>query len=110
MAADRTHDHHNPHQGADPRAVTPSDGQSPVCAPILDRRQLIGEVITLVLCGPSALLVLVLVAWQGWPPWWLVVAGMLIAWAGDALWTVGDHTVGVGTRRRCEQASRGDHP
>lgn len=110
MAADRTH-HHNPHRGADPRAETPSGEQSLAYAPILDRRQLLGEVLTLVLCGPAAVIVMVLVARHGWPPWWLVVAGMVVAWAGDALWTVGDHTVGGFPSRRRERASRsGEHP
>jgi hypothetical protein len=59
----------------------------------------IAEVVTLVLCGPSALIAMVLVARHGWPPWWLVVAGMLIAWAGDALWTVGEHILGVALAR-----------
>jgi hypothetical protein len=71
---------------------------------MLDRPQLITEVITLILCGPSALIVMVLVAWHGWPPWWLVVAGMLIAWAWDALWTVGEHILSVALARTADDA------
>jgi hypothetical protein len=93
MAADRIRNNHNPYQGADPRALATGDGDFLVGDRILDRPKLITEVLTLMLGAPAALVVMVLVARQGWPPWWLVVAGMLLAWTGDALWTVGDHAL-----------------
>ena len=101
MAADRLHHHHDRRCAVgDPHAGSAVTRQSPAWDTVLDRPQLITEVTTVVLCGPSALIVMVLVARHGWPPWWLVVAGMLLAWAWDALWTVGEHTLGVALANR----------
>lgn len=74
--------------------------------PRLDRAQVIVEVITLVVCVPLAPTLMVMVAVQGWPPWWLMVTGMLAAWAGDALWTLGEHTVAGVRARRHATATR----
>ena len=96
MAAERLPDHDDRGcASGDRRPGLPSTGQPPAWAAILDRPQLITETTTLILCGPSALIVMVLVRGRGWPPWWLVVAGLLLAWAWDALWTVGEHVLGV---------------
>lgn len=75
-------------------------------SPRLDRAQVIAEVITLVVCVPLAPTLMVMVAVQGWPPWWLMVTGMLAAWAGDALWTLGEHTVAGVRARRHATATR----
>ena len=59
-----------------------------------DRASIRSEATTTVLCGVLAVIVVVLVGRHGWPVWWLVIAGMLLAWAGDALWALADHLLG----------------
>lgn len=71
--------------------------------PRLDRAEVVVQSIVMLVCAPLALLLLVLVEVQGWPSWWLIVSGMLVAWTGDALWTLLDHPVTVRLARRRER-------
>jgi hypothetical protein len=99
-ATDPLREHSHPDRAADRCAARPSYQDTATRNPIPDRSSLITEIITFVLCGLSAVIVLVLVARHAWPVWWLVIAGMLIAWAGDAAWSVGDRLVDTATIRR----------
>lgn len=97
MATDPRHQHADPDRGPSPGDPAGRD-RIPACPPVTT------EIAWFVLCGPSAVLVLVLVVRHTWPVWWLVIAGMLIAWAGDALWSVGDHAVNAAAHRQARRA------
>lgn len=58
------------------------------------------EAITVVVCAPLAFVVMVSVADDDWASWWLVVAGVLAAWAGDSVGNLGCHIAAVLRARR----------
>lgn len=85
---------------------------APVVAPgepQLDPVEVVVQSITLVVCAPLAPLLMLLVAVRGWPPWWLIVSGVLVAWTGEALWTLVDHTVTVILARRRARRHHAGH-
>jgi hypothetical protein len=65
-----------------------------------DWPHIVTEAITVVVCAPLALVVMVAVADDDWPSWWLVVAGVLAAWAGDSVGNLGFHIADVLRARR----------
>lgn len=65
-----------------------------------DRAEVRLELFTLALSVPGAPTIIVVVAVHDMPTWWLIVAGMLIGWASDAVTTLFGHCMGLCLARR----------
>lgn len=68
------------------------------------------ELLTLALSVPVAPSIIVVVTVHDMPTWWLIVAGVLIGWANDAVTTLFGHCMGLYIVRRAHSMPHpGDH-
>jgi hypothetical protein len=74
-----------------------------------DRQHIIIEAVTVMVCAPLAVALIVTVTAESWPVWWLVFAGMLGAWAGDSVWNLASHMLAVLVARRHFRSHRLRH-
>lgn len=72
-------------------------GREPVPPGVTAHRAgIVVAVLTLAVCAPAVPALMVAVMVNGWPTWWLIIAGVAAAWAGDAVWVLIPH---AGARR-----------
>lgn len=100
MTTDRPHRDDAPSSGCASTSIRGSAVDGAWLVDVLDRTQVIVESITLAVGIVAVPLLVIMVAIHSWPPALLIVAGVFVAWVGEALWALTSHGVALALVRR----------